>query len=75
MANWNGPEDTLDPYVPSTSWSNHQRIHQFRGGHDETYGGVTINIDSNYVDGATVGAGSRATDTAAAHRLAGEDGG
>jgi hypothetical protein len=55
MGNWLGREDTLDPYVPSTAWSNHQRIHQFRGGHDETYGGATINIDGNYVDGATVG--------------------
>jgi Rv2525c-like, glycoside hydrolase-like domain len=58
MANWNGREDTLDPYVPSTSWSNHQRIHQFRGGHNETYGGATINIDGDYVEGATVGTGT-----------------
>jgi peptidoglycan hydrolase-like protein with peptidoglycan-binding domain len=28
----------------------HMRVHQYRGGHDETYGGVTINIDSNWVD-------------------------
>ncbi|HMB79203.1 MAG TPA: hypothetical protein VKI43_04025, partial [Vicinamibacterales bacterium] len=27
----------------------------YKGGHKETYGGVTINIDSNYVDGAVVG--------------------
>ena len=33
----------------------HRRIHQYRGGHNESYGGVTINIDNNYVDGATVG--------------------
>ena len=51
-------EDTLDPVVPSTAWPDHQRIHQFRGGHDETYGGVTINIDNDYVDGATVGVGT-----------------
>jgi hypothetical protein len=55
IANWNGREDTVDPYVPSTGWSKHQRIHQFRGGHNETYGGATINIDGDYVDGATVG--------------------
>ncbi len=42
--------------MPSSAWNKHQRIHQFRGGHDETYGGVTINIDSDYVEGATVGA-------------------
>ncbi|HVX32370.1 MAG TPA: DUF1906 domain-containing protein [Solirubrobacterales bacterium] len=57
-ANWNNAENTLDPVVPSTSWANHQRIHQFRGGHDETYGGTTLNIDSDYVDGATVGVGT-----------------
>ncbi len=56
IANWNGQADTLDPYVPSSAWARHQRLHQFRGGHDETYGGVTINIDTDYVDGATVGA-------------------
>ena len=55
FANWNGQASSTDPYVPSTAWSNHQRIHQYRGGHDERYGGVTINIDNNYVDGGTVG--------------------
>ncbi len=53
FANWNGNRDSTDPYLPRGVWANHQRIHQFRGGHDETYGGLTINIDSNYVDGAT----------------------
>jgi peptidoglycan hydrolase-like protein with peptidoglycan-binding domain len=28
----------------------HRRVHQYRGGHDETYGGVTINIDRSWVD-------------------------
>ncbi len=58
FANWNGVASTSDPYVPTNAWTPHQRIHQYRGGHDETYGGVTINIDNNYVDGATVGGGS-----------------
>jgi Domain of unknown function (DUF1906) len=57
-ANWNNQENTLDPVIPSTAWADHQRIHQFRGGHDDTYGGVTINVDSDYVDGATVGVGT-----------------
>jgi hypothetical protein len=62
MANWNGQASTTDSYVPSSEWANHQRLHQYRGGHNETYGGVTINIDSNYVDAATAvgGAGSQA---------------
>jgi Domain of unknown function (DUF1906) len=58
IADWNGAENTLDSDVPSTGWANHQRIHQFRGGHDDTYGGVTINVDSDFVDGATVGVGT-----------------
>jgi hypothetical protein len=49
-ANWNGQQNTLDPYLPSTAWPSHQRIHQYRGGHDETYGGVTINIDNDNLD-------------------------
>lgn len=55
FANWNGQATSTDPYVPASAWTNHQRIHQYRGGHDERYGGVTINIDNNYVDGGTVG--------------------
>lgn len=55
IANWNGQRNTLDPNVPAGAWRGH-RIHQYRGGHDETWGGVTINIDNNYVEGATVGA-------------------
>jgi hypothetical protein len=60
IANWNNAENTIDSVVPETAWANHQRIHQFRGGHDDTYGGVTINVDSDYVDGATVGVGTPA---------------
>ena len=54
-ANWNGEADTDDPAIPATAWTPHRRIHQYRGGHNETYGGVAINIDNNYVDAATVG--------------------
>jgi hypothetical protein len=39
--------------VPSPDWASHQRIHQYDGGHDETYGGATLNIDGDYLDGAT----------------------
>jgi Domain of unknown function (DUF1906) len=61
FANWNGQATTTDPYVPANAWAQHQRIHQYRGGHDETYGGVTINIDSNYLDGPTVGTAASTT--------------
>jgi hypothetical protein len=53
FAEWNGSQSTASGYVPAAYWSNHQRIHQYRGGHNETYGGVTINIDGDYLDGAT----------------------
>lgn len=62
IANWNGQQNTLDPEVPAGAWSLHQRIHQYRGGHNETYGRVTINIDNDYVDGATVGTALAAED-------------
>jgi hypothetical protein len=59
-ANWNGAQNTIESYLPSTAWASHQRIHQYRGGHNETYGLMTINLDNNYVDGATVGEGTAA---------------
>ena len=34
-------------------WSTHGRVHQFRGGHDEVWGGAGITMDSNAVDGPT----------------------
>jgi hypothetical protein len=61
VANWNGQATATDPYLPANGWSQHQRIHQYRGGHDETYGGATINIDNNYVDGGTVGTAASTT--------------
>lgn len=55
FADWNGEKTTSTSYVPAGDWSNHQRLHQYEGGHNETHGGVTINVDSNYLDGATAG--------------------
>jgi PKD repeat protein/photosystem II stability/assembly factor-like uncharacterized protein len=37
--------------ISTSSWANHQRIRQYSGGHNETYGGVTLNIDNDVVDG------------------------
>ena len=50
IADWNGQQNTNSSVVPSADWANHQRLHQYQGGHNATYGGVTINIDSDYVD-------------------------
>ena len=57
VADWNGQQTTSDQYIPSSDWAAHQRLHQYKGGHNETHGGVTINIDSDYLDGATAGGG------------------
>jgi hypothetical protein len=54
---WNGAADTQDPAVPATYWANHQRVHQFSGGTNESHGGYQINIDRDYLDvqvGATL---------------------
>jgi hypothetical protein len=55
IARWDGVKKVFgEPVVSDSYWSDHQRVHQYRGGHKETYGGVKLNIDSNYVDGAVV---------------------
>ncbi len=52
IAAWTGtPRLTGFPGLPETSWSQHQRIHQWGRDHAETWGGVTLNIDSSFVDG------------------------
>ncbi len=58
IADWNGNATTSDPFVPTSDWAANQRLHQYLGAHNETYGGVTINVDSDYLDGATVDASS-----------------
>jgi Domain of unknown function (DUF1906) len=72
IANWNGAKNTSDAIVPSADWSSHQRLHQYEGAHNETYGGRTINIDGDYVDAATAAAGAATTvnEEAAAPSLA-----
>ena len=75
IANWNGNEAVFgDPYVSDDLWTNHQRIHQYRGGHKETYGGVTINIDSDFVDGAVVSGSAPAASTSQAGATSTTDG-
>jgi hypothetical protein len=54
FARWNNVADVdSEPYVPNTLWQS-RRIHQYAGDHNETHGGVTINIDSNYLKGAGI---------------------
>jgi hypothetical protein len=60
-ADWDGRATTRSSYMPSNRWTSHQRIHQYRGGHNESHGGVTVNIDNDQLDvslsGAPVGGG------------------
>jgi Rv2525c-like, glycoside hydrolase-like domain len=51
-AYWNGNISTWNLYtgscgVPSSHWTNQQRMKQYQGGHNETWNGVTINVDSD----------------------------
>jgi len=65
FADWNGKATASDPYIPAGDWSAGQRLHQYDGAHNETHGGVTINIDGDYLDGLTAGSStSIATDVA-----------
>ena len=54
-ANWNGAANTADPYIPASLWSPHQRAHQYNGSVTETWHGITIQIDQDYLD---IGLGS-----------------
>ena len=48
MARWDG-NTTLTgwPTAPNSQWAYRQRAKQYRGDHNETWGGVTLNIDSD----------------------------
>jgi hypothetical protein len=53
FARWNGSSATTgEAAIPDQYWANHQRIHQYQGGHQETWGGITVNIDNDSVDAA-----------------------
>jgi hypothetical protein len=62
-ANWNGQQTTTDADIPVTEWADNQRLHQFLGGHTDDYGGASISIDSDYLDGATAAPGAETVTT------------
>ncbi|MCG6497780.1 DUF1906 domain-containing protein [Kitasatospora sp. A2-31] len=54
-ARWDGhPTTTGQAGLPDDLWTG-RRIHQYRGGADETYGGVTLNVDRDELDGLVAG--------------------
>ena len=50
IARWDGVANTRTSYIRDDGWLPGGRMKQYRGGHPETWGGVTINIDSNWLD-------------------------
>ncbi|MFD8757192.1 glycoside hydrolase domain-containing protein [Kitasatospora sp. NPDC059577] len=54
-ARWDGKASTTGQAgLPEDLWAG-QRIHQYRGSANETYGGVTLNIDRDQIDGPVAG--------------------
>jgi glycoside hydrolase-like protein len=49
VARWNGVAGTYETPVADAYVG--RRIHQYRGDHPETWGGVTMDVDSNLVEG------------------------
>jgi len=68
-ADWDGKATTTSPYMPAGMWTTHARIHQYLGGHQETHGGTTINIDSDQLD-VRLGGGSVVSGGHSGYRIA-----
>ena len=49
VADWNKQANTSSSYIRSDGWLPYRRAHQYQGGHNETWGGVRINIDRSYM--------------------------
>jgi len=57
LARWNNVMSVLGVApLPDNYWANHQRIHQYIGPRNETWGGVTFNIDNDISDAPVAGA-------------------
>jgi hypothetical protein len=62
-ADWDGNGNTnVLACVSSSYWVNHQRLKQYQGGHDETWNGVTVNVDSDCANGPMYPAGDTASE-------------
>lgn len=58
FARWNNLQDVDSmPYVPNNLWAG-RRSKQYDGDHVENHGGVSINIDSNFLAGVTARPGN-----------------
>ncbi len=64
MARWDGIVSTVNwPTASNALWAEWQRAKQYSGSHNETWGGVTLNVDSDLMRGpvATVARTYRVT--------------
>jgi peptidoglycan hydrolase-like protein with peptidoglycan-binding domain len=50
IARWDGAANTSTSYISDQGWRGGNRVKQYLGGHNETWGGVRINIDRNYLN-------------------------
>jgi hypothetical protein len=50
FARWDQVPTVLDAAIPPGYWWPQRRMKQYRGDHVETWGGVPINIDNDYLD-------------------------
>lgn len=70
-ADWdNSPSTGGISCVSSSHWTQHQRHKQYQGGHNATYNGVTLNIDSRCADGQVFGNASKLSATHPCSRTA-----
>jgi hypothetical protein len=58
-ARWDGVATTADRDLTADEFSTHQRVKQYRGDHDETWGGAKLDIDSDYANSAASTVGYR----------------
>jgi Domain of unknown function (DUF1906) len=49
IARWDGAANTSTTYIRNDGWRPGRRMKQYVGGHNETWGGVTVNIDKDYL--------------------------
>jgi hypothetical protein len=50
FARWDSVVTVNDPGIPAGYWTPRRRMKQYKGDHKETWGGVEINIDNDYLD-------------------------
>lgn len=48
VADWNGRDGDLSGRVSADGWQPASLVHQYTGSHAETYGGVRLEVDSNF---------------------------